>query len=232
MKDRFNKKVVWITGGGSGLGKAMALDFARQGAMVAVSGRRKDRLEATIREIENAGGQGLAVPCDVAQEQQLIEAVDQITKTFGGLDVAVANAATATRGTFEEMENHDWRRVFEINVFGLAMMVKYALPELRKTKGRLVLIASGASLSVFPGAVIYTASKYAVRAKIMGRFGYYMPGLYYYFMTRMGSKTAMSFEKEQNNRTARRVQDMWNHRAHQWLPPVRALKGESTQQDR
>ena len=164
MKNQFKNKIVWISGGGSGLGRAMAIEFAREGAMVAVSGRRKDKLEATVSDIKAEGGQGLVVPCDVTQEQQLIEAVKQITETFRGIDVVVANAAKATKGTFEEMESNDWHSVFEVNVFGLAMMAKYALPELHRTKGRLVLIASGASLSVFPGAVVYTASKYAVRA--------------------------------------------------------------------
>jgi len=72
MKNSYNRKSVWITGGGSGLGKAMALEYARLGA---VSGRRADRLEETVRDIENQGGSGLAVPCDVSQEDQIISAV-------------------------------------------------------------------------------------------------------------------------------------------------------------
>ena len=276
MKDRFDNKVVWITGGGSGLGMAMALRFAREGARVAVSGRRKERLDKVVREIEANGGRGLAVPCDVAQEQQLIEAVEQISKTFGGLDVAVANAATAARGPAENTELEAWQRVFETNVFGLAMMAKHALPELRKTKGRLVLIGSGAALSAFPGAAIYTASKYAARAigqtlamelhssgvsctiihpgfldtelirvdnrgkvdpdikipksplmwsaekaakvcvnaiykrkrehgfsalvRIMSKFGYHMPGLYHFFMTRFGSRAGMDFVDKPDER--------------------------------
>jgi len=64
MKNSYNRKSVWITGGGSGLGKAMALEYARLGALVAVSGRRADRLEETVRDIENQGGSGLAVPCN------------------------------------------------------------------------------------------------------------------------------------------------------------------------
>jgi NADP-dependent 3-hydroxy acid dehydrogenase YdfG len=70
-----NKKIVWITGSGSGLGKEMALQFAREGAMVAVSGRRKDKLETTVQEIEAEGGQGLVVPCDVSNEEEIIETI-------------------------------------------------------------------------------------------------------------------------------------------------------------
>ena len=96
MKNRFRDKVVWITGGGSGLGKAIALQFAREGAMVAVSGRRKDKLEATVQKIETDGGQGLVVPCDVTKEQQLIEAVEQITNSFGELDIEMDLSGACT----------------------------------------------------------------------------------------------------------------------------------------
>lgn len=78
MKNSYNRKSVWITGGGSGLGRAMALEYARLGALVAVSGRRVNRLEETVQDIEKQGGSGLAVPCDVSQEDQIISAVSII----------------------------------------------------------------------------------------------------------------------------------------------------------
>jgi len=164
MKNRFKNKVVWITGGGSGLGKAMALEFARLGAFVAVSGRRKDKLEATVREIEKEGGQGLVVPCDVSKEDQVISAVTLIRKNYERIDVAIANAAFSVSGNIEKLEAADWRRQFDVNVIGAAMIAKHTLPELRKTKGRLALVGSAASLTTVPGFGVYTASKYALRA--------------------------------------------------------------------
>jgi NAD(P)-dependent dehydrogenase (short-subunit alcohol dehydrogenase family) len=164
MKNSYKRKSVWITGGGSGLGKAMALECARLGALVAVSGRRADRLEETVRDIENQGGSGLAVPCDVSQEKQIITAVDQVINKFGSLDLAVANAAFPLKGDIETLEADDWRRQFEVNVIGAAMTAKHALPELRKTKGRLALVGSGASLATVPMYGAYCASKYALRA--------------------------------------------------------------------
>jgi NAD(P)-dependent dehydrogenase (short-subunit alcohol dehydrogenase family) len=164
MKNSYKRKSVWITGGGSGLGKAMALECARLGALVAVSGRRADRLEETVRDIESQGGSGLAVPCDVSQEKQIITAVDHVINKFGSLDVAVANAAFPLKGEIETLEADDWRRQFEVNVIGAAMTAKHALPELRKTKGRLALVGSGASLATVPMYGAYCASKYALRA--------------------------------------------------------------------
>ena len=164
MKSQFENKIVWITGGGSGLGKAMALEFAREGAMVSVSGRRKDKLEATVEAVKAEGCHGLVVPCDVSKEDQVIAAVSSIIKSFGRIDVAIANAAFGVSGKIEKLEAADWRRQFDVNVIGAAMTAKYALPELRKTGGRLVLVGSGASLAPAPGYGVYSASKYALRA--------------------------------------------------------------------
>ena len=164
MKNNYNRKSVWITGGGSGLGKAMALRYSHLGARVAVSGRRADRLEETVREIESQGGSGLAVPCDISKEEQIAAAVEQVIDRFGSLDVAVANAAFALKGNIETLEAADWRRQFEVNVIGAAMTAKHALPELRKTHGRLALIGSAASLATVPTFGAYAASKYALRA--------------------------------------------------------------------
>lgn len=164
MKQNYEGKSVWITGGGSGFGRELALRYARTGARVAVSGRRADRLEETVREIESQGGSGLAVQCDVGQETQIASAVNQIINRFGSLDVAVANAAYPASGGIEALGVDDWRRQFEVNVIGAAMTAKYALPELRKTRGRLALVGSAACLAPVPMYGAYCASKYALRA--------------------------------------------------------------------
>ncbi len=91
-------------------------------------------------------------------------AIEQIINTFGSLDVAVVNAAFSLKGNIETLETADWRRQFEVNVFGAAMTAKHALPELRKTQGRLALIGSAASLATVPMFGAYAASKYALRA--------------------------------------------------------------------
>ena len=159
----FDGKVVWITGGGSGIGKALALEFGSQGAVVAVSGRRVEPLEETASEIEKAGGEGIVASCDVTKVSELQQTVADIVDEAGRLDVAVANAGFSVTGPFEELTAADWQRQFDVNVTGLAMTVKYALPHLRDTKGRVVLMGSVAGTVGVPKNGPYSASKFAVR---------------------------------------------------------------------
>jgi NAD(P)-dependent dehydrogenase (short-subunit alcohol dehydrogenase family) len=164
MARRFEDQVVWITGGGSGIGRAMAVAFAREGASVAVSGRREERLTEVVQELESKGAKALAVRCDVTDEASVAEAVRKVTRTFGGLDVAVANAGFSVAGRIEKLSAADWRRQLDVNVIGAAMTARYSIPHLKARKGRLVLVGSVASMMSAPGFGAYSASKYAVRA--------------------------------------------------------------------
>lgn len=164
MEKTFKDKVVWITGGGSGIGLALALEFARQGARVAISGRRADRLEDAVKLIDAAGGSGFTLACDVADEEQVKSAVQSIVEKWGRLDVAIANAGFALAGRVEKLTAEDWRRQLDVNVVGTAITCRYAIPELRKTSGRIGLIGSISAMLASPGFPAYTASKYAVRA--------------------------------------------------------------------
>lgn len=164
MAKRFENKVVWITGGGSGIGREMALEFVRNGAAVAVSGRREERLQEVVREIEALGGRGLAVPCDVTVEDEVDAAVKAVIEKFWQLDVAVANAGFAVAGKVTDLTAEDWRRQLDVNVVGAAMTAKYAAPELEKTGGRLAIIGSVAGMISTAGTGAYSASKYAVRS--------------------------------------------------------------------
>ncbi len=164
MARRFENKVVWITGGGTGIGKALALAFGKEGATVAVSGRRQDRLQGVVDELAAQGGKGLAVRCDVTDEASVAEAVKKVVRTLGGLDVAVANAGFSVAGRVEKLSAADWRRQLDVNVIGVAMTARYAIPHLREREGRLALIGSVASMLATPGVGAYAASKYAVRA--------------------------------------------------------------------
>lgn len=163
MAKEFKEKVVWITGGGSGIGRALAEEFAGQGATVIVSGRRRQPLEESRDLIDAAGGRGGVVICDVNKVTDVEGAVEEIVGTYGGLDVVVANAGFSVSGRIEEMNAADWRRQFETNVFGLVMTVKYAIPHLRKTKGRIALMGSVAGTIGLPNNGAYSASKFAVR---------------------------------------------------------------------
>lgn len=161
---RFDDKAVWITGGGSGIGREMALEFAREGASVAVSGRREDRLAEVVAELEALGAKAVAVPCDVTDESAVEAAVAAVVAAFGKLDVAVANAGFAVAGRVDKLTADDWRRQMDVNVVGAAVTAKHATPELEKTGGRLAIIGSVAGTISVAGTGAYSASKYAVRS--------------------------------------------------------------------
>jgi len=164
MAQRFFGKVVWITGAGSGLGKAMALEFARQGAKLVLSGRRVERLEEVADAIKAQGGEALAVACDVADDESLKAAAHTACTHWGRLDVAVANAGFGIQSSIEKLSFDEWRRQLDTNVIGLALTARYALPALRGAKGRLALVGSVMAMVPTPKVGAYTASKYAVRA--------------------------------------------------------------------
>jgi NAD(P)-dependent dehydrogenase (short-subunit alcohol dehydrogenase family) len=158
------REVVWITGGGTGIGRALARKYASRGAAVAVSGRRVEKLEEAVADIDERGGRGLAVQCDVTEEQKVEEAVAEVVETFGHLDVAIANAGMAVSGPVCELDADDWRRQLDVNVVGVAMTARHSVPHLEETQGRLGLMGSVAGTVTLPGEGAYAASKYAVRA--------------------------------------------------------------------
>ena len=161
---RFDGQVAWITGGGSGLGKAMALELARQGADIAVSGRRREPLDAVVRQVGELGRRALAVPCDVREEETLAAAADRVVHDLGRMDVAVANAGMSVAKKVADMTMADWQRQLEINVAGAALTVRHALPEISKHAGRIGLIGSVSALVPMRGMAPYQASKAALSA--------------------------------------------------------------------
>ena len=160
----FAGEVIWITGASSGIGAALAREFSAQGAIVCVSARRKERLDQLVQEITAQGGSASAYLCDVTVEQDLADTVQAIVQDHGKLDCAIANAGFAVGGRVESLKAEEWRRQFDVNVIGSALTAKYALSELRRSKGRMVLIGSIMSMMSTPKAGAYSASKHAVRS--------------------------------------------------------------------
>jgi NAD(P)-dependent dehydrogenase (short-subunit alcohol dehydrogenase family) len=159
---QFKDHVVWITGASSGLGKYMALEFARQGATLALSARRTDLLDELATAINASGGRASSFYCDVTDESSIEFCAKSIIDSFGRMDVAIANAGFGVVGRIEQLSSAEWNRQLQVNVTGMALTCKYALPYLKKTKGRLVLIGSISSYIPNPNVGAYGASKAAV----------------------------------------------------------------------
>jgi len=153
-------KVAIITGAGTGIGRACAELFAREGAAVVLAGRRREPLEEVVAAIEKSGGRALAQMCDVTREAEVKALVARSVDTFGGLHLLVNNAAYWMAGTIEETSVEDWERMMETNLKGVFLLVKHALPALRQAGGGgIVNIGSVLGLVGMKRRVAYATSK-------------------------------------------------------------------------
>ncbi|QJW95259.1 SDR family oxidoreductase [Frigoriglobus tundricola] len=160
---RFNGKVVLVTGGTSGIGKVTALAFAKEGAKVVLSGRREKEGAAVVEEIKKAGGTAHFVHADVAKEADVKRLVDETVAKFGRLDVAFNNAGIESTGPVTEVSEAEYRRVFDINVWGVLASMKYEIPALLKGGGGAIINTSSIAGHVgMAGVSVYIASKHAV----------------------------------------------------------------------
>jgi len=159
---RFTGRVMVVTGGSSGIGRATARALGAEGARVVVAGRRGDRLEAVVREIAGSGGAGLAVTGDVRDPATGVAWVAAAVTRFGGLDGLVNAAGVIGKGGITQTEPEEWDRVMDSNLRSLYLMTRAAAPELVKRKGSIVNLSSVASTRPYPGLLAYCVSKAAV----------------------------------------------------------------------
>lgn len=163
MQTSFQNKVVLITGATSGIGKVSALSFAKAGAKVIVSGRREAEGQAVVAEIKAAGGEATFVKADVAVEADVAALVAKTVATYGRLDVAFNNAGVELTGAIVDANEADYRRVFDINVWGVITSMKHEIPVMLKQGAGVIINTSSVAGHVgMAGASIYVASKHAV----------------------------------------------------------------------
>jgi NAD(P)-dependent dehydrogenase (short-subunit alcohol dehydrogenase family) len=154
------KKVWLITGCSTGFGRALAIEVLAQGYSVAVASRNINDVEDIVSRYPETA---LAVSLDVTSGTEITAAVEKTIAHFAQIDVLVNNAGIGYFGAIEESEEAEVRRMFEINVFGLAKMIQEVLPHMRKRRiGHILNIASIGGLRSFPGVGFYNATKYAV----------------------------------------------------------------------
>lgn len=163
---RLDGKVALITGGGEGIGAAIARLFAREGAAVVITGRRKAVLERAAKDIERNQGRALAVAGSVADEPHAREAVSQAVRAFGKLDVLVNNAGILAVGKLlHETDDVTWDELIAVNLTGVFRMTRAAVPEMIKAGGGAIInLSSIAALVGIPLIAAYSATKGALNA--------------------------------------------------------------------
>lgn len=161
---RFSNRVVLVTGGSRGIGKATALAFAKEGAKVVVNCVKDAKAAASVvHDINELGSDAIAVKCDVASETQVKGMIAEAVKTFGRLDVLVNNAGIVFDVPFEKKTSAQFKRTIDVNLFGTWICSKYAAPHLRKTRGCIVNVSSTNGIDSFsPDSMDYDASKAGV----------------------------------------------------------------------
>jgi short-subunit dehydrogenase len=164
LKNLWNGKVVVVTGGSSGLGKAIAGAFAARGAHVVIAARRADVLAAAAEELRSHGHEVAAVAADITRDDDVERLFAKTIERFGKLDVLVNNAGRSMRSAITETTAEDFRDLFELNLLGLVRCTRAALPHLLASGGHVVNIGSLAGKSAARWVGAYPATKFAVAA--------------------------------------------------------------------
>ena len=159
---RLKNKVAIVTGASSGIGAATAMLFAREGASVVLAGRRRDALDAMVREIVGSGGKAIALAGDVRDDDFAAALVDEAVHAFGGLDIAFNNAgATGELAPVAELPVQAWKETIDVNLTGAFLAARHQVPALRKRGGgSLIFTATFVGQTVgMPAMAAYAASK-------------------------------------------------------------------------
>jgi len=157
---RLSGKMAIVTGGGTGIGRAIALAMGRERAKVAVLGRRRKALEPVVRELAESGTEGIAVVCDVTRGEETRQAVEETERVFGKVNVLVNNAGMLSVTTVESISEEDWDRVMDTNLKGTFLMSRAVLPAFRRAGGgAIVNIGSVLGLVAMKDRAAYCASK-------------------------------------------------------------------------
>lgn len=155
-------KVVIITGGSSGIGRACAEKFGKEGAKIIITGRDQKKLNATIEDFHHQQIEAKAVQADVSKMVDCERTVIEALEAYGRIDVLINNAGISMRSLFKDLDVDVINKVMDINFFGVVYMTKAALPEIIKQKGSVAGISSIAGYRGLPGRTGYSASKFAM----------------------------------------------------------------------
>jgi NADP-dependent 3-hydroxy acid dehydrogenase YdfG len=156
-------KVVIVTGASSGIRESTAREFAQAGAITVLAARRAERLERLQKEIEDIGGQALAVPTDLTDLDQITNLIQTTLATFGRIDVLANIAGWGLYDWFEELSAEELRRHYEVNVIGLAELTRQVIPTMKKQRSGFIMnMSSYVSRISVPPLTVYASTKYAI----------------------------------------------------------------------
>ncbi|MBI2849074.1 MAG: glucose 1-dehydrogenase [Chloroflexi bacterium] len=157
---RLKDRVAIVTGGGQGIGKAVAIAFAKEGAKVTVSGRTLDTLQAVTREIETVGSKALPVRADVSKKQDVQNMVEITVREFGRIDILVNNAGFTRPAMLHKMTEEDWDAVINVHLKGTFLCTQAVAPYMMEQKyGKIINVVSRAGIQGTIGQVNYSAAK-------------------------------------------------------------------------
>lgn len=176
MNGRMAEKVALVTGGSSGIGRATAIAFAREGARVAIAARRVQEGEETVRQIVAAGGEASFFQTDVTQAAEVQVLVDHTLERYGRLDCAFNNAGSGKSGKLIELSEADWEQEIAVNLKSVWLCLKYEIPAiLRSGKGAIVNMSSQGGILGVPNYGAYAAAKGGVAALTRAAAAEYAP---------------------------------------------------------
>ena len=158
MKD----KVVIVTGGSSGIGKALAEEFGIHGSKVLITGRKQEQLNSVTKELQDKGITISNIVADAGREEDNKKMVDEALRLYGRIDVLINNAGISMRVLFEDIQMDVFRQLMDTNFYGTVYATKYALPSILKSKGSILGISSVNGRRSSPARTAYSASKYAM----------------------------------------------------------------------
>jgi NAD(P)-dependent dehydrogenase (short-subunit alcohol dehydrogenase family) len=154
-----------ITGGGSGIGRGLALALAGLGAKTVICGRRLDRLEETLSEIKAAGGEGQLVQADISEIKEARGVIQAVLEAYGRIDILINNAGIDGGDHLHEMAPESWDRVMKVNLRGPFLMTRFALPGMRAQRyGQIINISSESGIEYYQADAAYGLSKHALNA--------------------------------------------------------------------
>lgn len=160
---KLQDRIAIVTGGGTGIGKGIALAFAAEGAKVVLASRNRDNLDAAAAEISGAGGSAMVVPTDVTVEAEVIDLFRQTTEAHGRLDILVNNSGISTGTPTDELSLEDWQRVVDVNLTAAFLCSREAFRVMKpQGRGRIVNVGSVSAKVPRPNSAPYTATKFGL----------------------------------------------------------------------